>query len=386
MININIDKSFLIQTLVDLVQINSCNPSLTPGAPGEAQIGEYVAKTLKSIGLEVNIQEIAPGRNNIVGSLPGGSSGRSLMWNAHLDTVGTTGMQDPFSGVIKNGRLYGRGSQDMKGGLAAMIAAAKSLVDANIKLSGDLLIAGVADEEYISEGTVELLKEYKADAAIVTEPTDLQLARAHRGFIWFDIETFGHAAHGSRYDVGIDAIMMMGRFLSELEKLEIDLRKRPPHPLAGPPSLHASLIHGGSEISIYPSHCKLQVEWRSSPGETLSGTAAELQDIADHLSLADPTFKAIISPTIERKPYIIDANSSIVQATHESIAGRLGAAPNHIGVPFWTDAALLADAAIETVLLGPVGAGMHSREEWVDLKSVADLANILIDTAIKYCN
>jgi len=369
MTDINIDKSFLTQTLVDLVQIDSCNPSLTPGAPGERQIGEYVAKSLKSLGLEVHIQKITSGRDNIVGILPGSSSGKSLMWNAHLDTVGTSGMKDPFSGATKNGRLYGRGSQDMKGGLAAMIAAVKSLADANIKLSGDLMIAGVADEEYTSAGTIELLKTFTADAAIVTEPTDLQLGRAHRGFIWFDIETFGHAAHGSRYDVGIDAIMMMGRFLSELEKLEIDLRKRPPHTLVGPPSLHASLIQGGSEVSIYPAHCKLQVEWRTSPGETLSGTTAELQDIADHLSLADPTFKATISPTIERKPYIIDANSSIVQAADKAIAGRLGAAPDHIGVPFWTDAALLADAGIETVLLGPVGAGMHSAEEWVDLKS-----------------
>ena len=384
--DINIDRQALIQTLSDLVRINSINPSLSPQGKGEAEIGAYVADSLSSLGLEVTTYEIEPGRVNAVGILKGSGAGPSLLLNAHMDTVGVDGMLgDPFDPELREGRMYGRGTQDMKGSLAAMIAAAKALVDSGIELGGDVVIAGVADEEYTSLGTRDLVKRIRTQAAIVTEPTDLAISRAHRGFIWYDVETFGRAAHGSRYQDGVDANMHMGRFLSRLDGLERELRERPAHPLVGPPSLHAARLQGGTELSIYAAHCLLQVERRTAPGETEADATAELQSLVDQLASEDPTFKARVKPTLVREPFEISAQAGIVQTLEMAVAGRLGHSPGHSGQYFWTDAALLAAAGIETALLGPTGGGLHSKEEWVELQSVLDLAAILAETARIYC-
>jgi acetylornithine deacetylase len=384
--NISIDRDYLTKTLTDLVQINSTNPSLTPNGVGEEEIGAYVAESLTTLGLETTTYELEPGRVNVVGRLKGSGTGRSLLLNAHMDTVGVEGMTiDPFGAELRNGKLYGRGSQDMKGSLAAMMAAAKALLDGGIELNGDLLVTGVADEEYASIGTVDLVKQVTADAAIVTEPTDLALCRAHRGFIWYEVETLGRAAHGSRFREGIDANMRMGRFLSQLDGLEQELRGRSPHPLVGPPSLHAATLQGGTEISVYAAHCLLQVERRTNPGETEAQSTAELQSIIDALTAADSSFKATVKPTFQREPFEIGADATIVQIVEQVITGRMGQKPAHTGQTFWTDAALLAAAGMETVLVGPTGHGLHSAEEWVEVESVVDLACILAETAVRYC-
>ena len=382
---ITIDPQFITETAVHLVQIDSTNPSLSPDGAGEAAITQYTADLMTRIGLDVTSYEIAPGRWNVVGHLPGQGGGRSLLLNAHSDTVGVAGMAEPFSGAIRNGRLYGRGSQDMKGSLAAMLGAAKAIVDGGLTLAGDLLVTAVADEEYRSLGMEHLVQTVTADAAIVTEPTDLQLCRAHRGFIWYDIETVGRAAHGSRFQEGIDANIRMGRFLAELDKLEQTLRARPPHPLAGPPSLHAAKLHGGTEISIYAAHCLLQVERRTSPGETVDQATAELQAIIDQLAAADATFQATVNPTFARQPFAIEADAPISQAVSQAIDTVLGQPTPHIGQSFWTDAALLADAGIETVIIGPTGHGLHSAVEWVEVESIHQLAQILAETAVAWC-
>jgi acetylornithine deacetylase len=379
-----IDEEFLTQTLIDLVQIDSRNPSLTPDGPGEAAIGEYIANTLAGLGLDVVTHTLGPDRVNVVGILRGTGGGRSLLLNGHMDTVGVAGMEEPFSGTIRDGRLYGRGSQDMKGSLGAMIAAAKALVDAKTPLAGDVMITAVADEEYLSDGTADIVKHYTADAAIVTEPTDLAIGRAHRGFMWYEVETTGRAAHGSRYDEGIDANIRMGRFLAELDKLEQALRQRSPHPLTGPPSLHAPIIKGGTEVSTYSARCVLQVERRTSPGESSPQVTQELQDIIDRLAGEDPTFKATVRLVTERPPFEIEADADIVHTVEMASTRRLGAAPRHAGLPFWSDAALLSAAGIDTILLGPTGHGLHAAEEWVDLSSVLDLAHILAGTCINF--
>jgi acetylornithine deacetylase len=216
---ITIDRDFLHRTLSSLVSINSINPTLVPGGAGEREIAEFTAASLRGIGLEAAICETEPGRPSVVGILRGSGSGRSLMLNAHYDTVGVEGMIEPFSAVIHEGRLYGRGAYDMKGSLAACMAAAKAIVDTGLTLGGDLLVAAVSDEEYASLGTTDLISRYQVNGAIVTEPTELEICLAHKGFVWLEVETIGRAAHGSRFDLGVDANMRMGRFLSELEKL-----------------------------------------------------------------------------------------------------------------------------------------------------------------------
>lgn len=381
-----IDHGYVLETLKELVRINSVNPSLSPDGKGEVEIGTYIADALNDLGLAVTTYEIEPGRVNIVGILKGTGSGRSLLLNAHMDTVGVDGMViDPFGAEVREGCLFGRGAQDMKGSLAAMIGTAKALVDSGVVLAGDLLITAVADEEHASIGADDLVKHITADAAIVTEPTDLTLCRAHRGFIWYEVETFGKAAHGSRFQDGIDANIRMGRFLAELDKLEQSIRQRTPHPLVGPPSLHAARLQGGSEVSIYAAHCLLQIERRTTPGEIEAQITDEIQSIIDQLSENDSTFKATVKSVFMRDPFEIHSDAQIVYDLENAITKITGKKPIHTGQSFWTDAAILAAAGMETVLIGPIGGGLHSDEEWVEIQSVIDLAKFLTETSISYC-
>ncbi len=379
------DQTYITAVLQQMVQTNSTNPTLDPNNAGEAEIAALIAGFCADLGLEVAIYEVEPGRPNVVGTLKGSGGGPSLMLNGHMDTVGVDGMENPFGAEIRDGRLYGRGAQDMKGSLAAMLGAAKALIDGGVKLAGDLQLAFVVDEETVSIGTADLVEHLQTDAAIVTEPTDLNVCRAHRGFIWYEVTTFGRAAHGSRYDEGIDAIIHMGRFLAGLDILEKELRRRWPHPLVGPPSLHASLIEGGTEVSVYAAKGVLTVERRTVPGEPVSAATAELQNILYHLSADDPDFRGELQATFDRDPFEISPDAAIVQALDGAVTQRLGQQRPHTGATFWTDAAILASAGIETVLYGPIGGGLHSAEEWVDLQSVYDLAQILAETAVRYC-
>lgn len=380
-----IDGAYLVRTLADLIRINSVNPSLVPGAPGEAEAAAYVKEGLLHLGLDVTLVESAPGRPSVIGILHGTGGGRSLMLNGHLDTVGVDGMPDPFIPKLQDGRMYGRGAFDMKGGLAACLAAAKAVVDAKLALRGNLVIAAVADEEYASIGTADVASRVAVDGAIVAEPTALDLCIAHKGFVWLEVETTGRAAHGSRFHEGIDANMRMGRLLAQLDRLEQELRARPPHPLVGPPSLHAAILQGGTELSTYAARCTLKVERRTIPGETLNQVEAELQAILDGLAAADPTFCASLRTLLERKPFEVSPDAPLVRAIQQSAVARLGKSPAHLGVAFWMDTAILAAAGAEAAALGPTGAGAHAVEEWVDLRSVEDVAIILARTAASYC-
>jgi acetylornithine deacetylase len=380
-----IDRNYLISTLTDLVRIDSVNPSLVPGGAGEAAIARYTAARLRALGMAVTTLEATSGRPSVVGRLAGSGGGGSLMLNAHLDTVGIDGMVHALAPLIRDGRLYGRGAYDMKGSLAACLAAVKSLVDAKAALRGDLVLAAVADEEYASIGTAEVIRHAPVNAAIVTEPTELDLCIAHKGFVWLEVETLGRAAHGSRYVEGVDANMRMGRFLNRLDGLEQALRSRPPHPLVGPPSLHAPMIHGGAELSTYAARCVLGIERRTIPGETEAGVLAEIAALIEQTRSADASFTATLRLLLTRSAFEVSPETAIVGIIREATARRRGRAPDLIGKPFWMDSAILADAGVETVILGPVGGGAHTADEWVDLASLADLATILADAATAYC-
>jgi acetylornithine deacetylase len=380
-----IDRSYTLETLARLVQINSINPTLAPGAPGEREIARFIEGSLRSCGLEAEILEPEPGRSSVLGRVRGSGDGRSLMLNAHVDTVDVQGMAEPFSGAIRDGRLYGRGSYDMKGSLAACMAAAKAVRESGMRLRGDLLVAAVADEEYGSLGTSDLLIRVRPDAAIVTEPTALQTCLAHKGYLWIQVEVTGRAAHGSKFQLGIDANMKMGHFLHALSGLEKELRSRPPHPLVGPPSLHAATLHGGTGLSTYAASSVLQIERRTVPGETEAQAVAEIQGIVDCLAAQDPEFHATVRPFFVRDPFEVAADAAIVRAVDRAAEKVRGAAPAHIGDTPWMDAALLQAAGAETVVFGAAGAGAHASEEWVDIESVVQLAEILAEAAIDYC-
>ncbi|MCP3967562.1 MAG: ArgE/DapE family deacylase [Lentisphaerae bacterium] len=382
---LNIDKKLLVDIAVKLIQIDTRNASLCSDGPGESECVKYLAELYQKLGIDYTIHKLSSKQANIVAKIKGKGKGKTLLFNAHMDTVGTEGMKDPFSGKIENGRLYGRGSQDMKASLAAIIAAAKAIIDNKIELDGDLLIAAVSDEEYSSAGTMDLIKHYTADAAVITEPTDFSLVTAHRGFIWYEIETVGKAAHGSKYNVGIDANMHMGRFIAELDKLEQKLRKRRPDPLVGLPSLHAALIQGGTDISTYSGKCTLKVERRTVPGEKEVEITNEIQSIIDEISKNDSNFKATVKPFFQRPQFKVSHDSAIVKTAQKVLNNHFDTKCSYSGAPFWTDAALLSEAGTDCIILGPVGKGLHTTEEWVDVSSIKKLSYILANIALIYC-
>jgi acetylornithine deacetylase len=307
------------------------------------------------------------------------------MLNAHMDTVGVDEMADPFGAEIRDGRLYGRGAYDMKGSLAACMAAVRTLARSGPRLRGDVVVAAVADEEYGSLGTAGLVETVRTDAAIVTEPTSLRICRAHKGYVWLEAVVEGRAAHGSRFEEGVDANLRMGRFLGGLAALERDLRHRPPHPLVGPPSLHAARLAGGSGLSTYAARCVVEIERRTTPGETEAGVVAEIANLLGPL-LGDGTgCGASVRAFFSREPFEVGTDAGIVKALDRAAARVLGQPAAHYGDTPWMDSALLAGAGVETVVFGPHGGGAHAAEEWVDLDSVRQTAEVLVATAREWC-
>jgi acetylornithine deacetylase len=366
------------ELLADLVSIDSVNPALVPGGAGEAEIAKYVANWLEEKGLQIDIIEPEPGRPSVVATARGSGGGRSLMLNAHMDTVSVEGMPRPFEPRIRDGRLYGRGAYDMKGALAAcMLAGARVAAEG---LAGDVIVTGVADEEHASIGVQAVLERFTADAAIVTEPTALKVCVAHKGFVWAEIETTGRAAHGSRPQEGDDAITKMGPVLTRLDELQRRLRdKSQPHPLLGTGNVHASLIEGGQEMSSYPARCVLGLERRTVPGETTAGVERECEQLIEGI------YGAELRMGLVREPFEVDQQADVVQAVKDAAQAVTGKQPEVFGDTPWMDAAFTQAAGIPTVVFGPGGGGAHAVEEWADLASVDTCAEALVRAARTLC-
>ena len=372
-----------ISLLRALIAIDSVNPSLVSGARGEGAIGALIAEHMRRIGLDVHVQNVAGDRSNVIGILEGRSPGRSVMFCGHVDTVGVDGMVRPFEPVEKDGRMYGRGSQDMKGGLAAMIDAARIVAERGLE-SGRVIVATVVDEEYASIGADALVTAWRADAAIVTEPTDLHVGVGHKGFAWLEVETLGRAAHGSRPRDGRDAIMRMGRVLGRLEALDRELQARAPHPIMETGSLHASTISGGRELSSYPDQCLLHLERRTVAGEDGASAREEVQRVLANLSASDPEFQGTVKLNFSRPPYELAASHQLPRGLAAAAAAQAIDA-RVVGMSFWTDAAVLASAGIPSVLFGPGGAGLHSTEEYVNIAEVIACRETLVRFAMDWC-
>jgi acetylornithine deacetylase len=366
-----------------LVAIDSTNPDLVPGGAGEGAIAAFVAGWLRDREIDVEVRDAPPGRPNVVGIVRGSGGGKTLMLNAHVDTVGAGGMADPFEPRIDGNRLYGRGAYDMKASLAAIMLTAATAKEA--RLRGDLIVTAVADEEYASVGTQAIVARYRADAAIVTEPTDLAMCLAHKGFVWLEIATHGTAAHGSLPEEGIDAIVKMARVLTGIGELDHRLRAGCPQPLVGTGSVHASLISGGTELSTYPDLCRVHIERRTVPGETPGLVESEFRQIVAAGAAQDSTFRADLTMGISRDPFHVSEAQPIVRLLKEVATGHLGRVPATIGAGGWMDSALLSAAGIPTVIFGPAGEGAHADVEWVDLDSAATCANILSAVAAAFC-
>lgn len=367
--------------LRDLVRINSVNPSLVPGAAGEAETAAHLAGLLRGWGFAVWTDEAAPGRASVTAVLHGTDRDRvpGLVLCGHTDTVGVTNMTDPasspFDGRIEGDRLYGRGAIDMKAGVAAILAVAHAIARSG-PLAGDLILGFVADEEYASIGVEQFAtllpgRGLHAAAGIVTEPTNLAVVHAHKGFAWGRIQTRGRAAHGSNYTDGVDAIALMGRVLARLERFDRDELTRRVHSLCGRASLHASLIGGGTELSTYPDRCTLEIERRLLPGETAAQAAAEINGILGDLR-REPDFAATYDQFFAREPLEVPEDAPIIRAIDEAAAPLLGTGyPRHEGMGGWTDAQVLAAAGIPTVLFGPGSTADHADSGGLNLAHAA---------------
>jgi acetylornithine deacetylase len=363
--------SQLAELLADLVRIDSVNPDLIQGAAGEEEIARFVGAWLESAGLDAEVDEVAPGRFNAVGIARGSGDGKTLLLNAHMDTAGVAGMERPFDPAVENGRMRGRGSYDMKAGLAAIMLAGAEAAQAGLR--GDVVVTAVCDEEVASIGTARVAERYRADAAIVSEPTEMRLVIAHRGFVGFEVEVHGRAAHGSLPDLGVDAIARMGHVLVGIESLDASLRADPTHPLLGSGSLHASVIEGGQEYSSYPERCLLTGERRTIPGESDEQVEGELRELLGEI---DGEIRILVA----RQPLEILADAPIAE-----LVARHAGGPEVVGAPYWADSALLAAAGIPTVIFGPTGEGAHAVEEWVDLASAERCAEIYAAVARELC-
>jgi acetylornithine deacetylase len=365
-----------------LVAADSVNPSLVSGGAGEREIAGVIEGWAREAGLEVERLEETPGRPSVLVRARGAGGGRTLLLCGHIDTVNVEGMTDPHAPRIDGDRLYGRGAYDMKAGVAAALLAAREAQRRG--LAGDVVVAAVADEEHASLGVREALRHVAADAAVVTEPTELEVAVAHKGFVWSEVEVTGRAAHGSRPHLGVDAILRMGGVLGELDRLDRALHDRT-HPLLGRASLHAATIGGGVELSSYPAECRLGLERRTLPGETAADVEAELAALLDRCRAADPELAVTSRTTLVREPFEIDDEHELVGLASEALAEVRGEPSTIGGVSYWADAAFIAAAGIPTVLLGPGGAGAHAVEEWVSLADTEAVRDALVTLAARFC-
>jgi acetylornithine deacetylase len=367
-----------------LIKIDSRNPTLVPDAPGEGAVARTLASILDDWGFSVQVVDAVPGRPNVV-ARTGPVDAPALMLNGHLDVVGVEGMvHDPFAAEMRSGRIYGRGSADMKGGLAAMCAAATVVAKSS---NAQVVIAAVVDEEYESLGLRALLASgVRAEAAIVTEPTRLAICPAHRGFAWIDVTLTGRAAHGSRYDIGVDAIMHAGLLLAELNNLEQTRENGRRHPLLGRTSLHASTIRGGVGMSTYPERCELAIERRTLPGEDAAFAVGEITDACERVRARHPAFSAQVRLNTAQAPSDVAVDAPVVERLRRALEGEK--IPVRIeGLSAWTDAALLNEAGIPAVCFGPGDISLaHAAEEYVPVEEIERSTRVLTRVVRDWCS
>jgi acetylornithine deacetylase len=370
-----------LDLLEALVRIDSVNPGLDPAGAGEAQIAAWIAQWGRDAGLRADVLEKTAGRPSIIVRGGRDRGGRRLLLCGHLDTVSLAGHPDGLAPRVEGDRLYARGAYDMKAGLAAALIAGRDAALAGV--DGEVIVAAVADEELASLGIQEVLTRIDPagiDAAVVTEPTERQAGTAHRGFAWTEITVTGVAAHGSRPDLGADAILAAGHHLVALDHLNRQLRSRP-HPFLGPGNLHASLISGGTGESTIPDRCVFTIERRTLPGETLEQVEADIAHLIERSRPADPRITVTARTVLHRPPMQTPPDAPIVQALLAAAGPGTGVAP----MSYWADSAFLAAAGIPTVLYGPEGDGAHADTEWVSRSGTTTATTVLTQLTRDFC-
>jgi acetylornithine deacetylase len=352
-----------------LIRFNSVNPSLDPDGGGERAIGAYIADFCRERKIDCRLQDVDGDRRNVLASVAGNSE-QTLLFAAHLDTVPARGWtRNPFEPVAIDRKLYGRGACDTKASLAAMLAALDSIKREGPRAT--IVVAGSIDEEYQKKGARALGQiEPRFAAAVVGEPTDLEMVVAHKGSVRWQIEAIGRAAHTSIPEIGVNAIEAMAEVVTRLKKLNAELRKRP-HPLTGPPSLTVSLIEGGTDICTVPARCVISIDRRLVPGEVPSEAVAEVSTALREIAAKEPAIEVkSIAPPAEDFPVSITKECRLVEVVQKACT-RFAGTGEPRGVPYGTDASVLSAAGIPCVIIGPGSIEQaQAIDEYVDLAQV----------------
>ncbi|MEM2882519.1 MAG: M20 family metallopeptidase [Candidatus Bathyarchaeia archaeon] len=393
-----INRNEVVDFLSDLIKIPSENfrPDRTRG--GEGEICKFIKETFEDIGFDViETQETSfPGIFNVIGRIKGEGNGPSLLLNGHMDTVPAQGMPHAFMPRLIDGKLFGRGACDMKGGLAAMIIACKCLIDSNIDLHGDLIMSAVVDEEVTHEGIATMIKcGAMADYAIVGEPTNLEIYYASKGRAEFQLETHGKASHCSSPELGINAIVKMAKIISTLDLLLTKRLCEKRHPEFGAPTFTIVNIHGGGPVTLstVPDHCRIEIDRRLIPGETYDDASREIYEILQKLKIDDPQLEFGLKLTDEvlrypRLPFSTPKNSKIVTALSDAYRNVIGEEPNLTVGSFYGDAEALRNRlGIPTVYFGPSSSppSSHSDNEHVSIDQVVAASKIFVLAAMRIC-
>ena len=365
----------IVAILRELVAINSINATLS-GGPGEMEIAAFIKNRLSRFGLEAHVQNVSNERANVVALVQGASPGPPVLLNGHIDTVGVEGMPSPFTLRQEGDRLYGRGTYDMKGSVAVMLALAGFW--ARHPPGRDVWLTFSCDEEDRSLGTEFLVDQWLPTlpalpgGAIFLEPTEENIGVAHKGFAWFELEVLGKAAHGSRTEQGIDAILPLRAALGELERIRSELHSRPPDALLGHASLHSGTIAGGTELSVVPARARLQWERRTLPDEKPEMVDAELSRVVQAVAQLPGAHQVKSRKIFMRPPYRTPNGADILRRIQEASSGS-----SLVGLSFWADSALTGLAQIPSVLYGPIGHGAHAIDEWVSGSSLLNVYEVL---------
>jgi acetylornithine deacetylase len=378
----------VLDTLADLIRINSVNPNYADGVP-EIELADYVERFFRARRIDTERQLVFPNRPNVIARVAGRQSRCRVVLEAHMDTVGVGGMKiEPWNPVVRAGKMYGRGACDNKASLAAMMHALADLVASGVTPAGEVMLAATIDEEYSFRGVVALCEYLRNEtltsgtvlnaAAIVGEPTSLQVAVASKGVLRWKIETRGKSAHSSKPHLGISAINQMARLVTAIELDAESLAKRI-HPLLGPATCNVGVIRGGVQINFVPDRCEIEVDRRLLPDEDTSGVLAHYRRLIDRTAAEYPPLDAIMHvPMLSDMPLQTDPNLPAVQSLQQVVQrSGLDAAP--IGVPFGSDASKLAAIGIPSMIFGPGSIDQaHGAVEYVDCEQVVQAQQIYL--------
>jgi acetylornithine deacetylase/succinyl-diaminopimelate desuccinylase-like protein len=373
--------------LADLVRIESVTPWLIPTGSGERAVADAMAAWVGDLPVEAEIDEIEPGRVNLIIRLRGAGGGPTLGINAHADTVGYANWADrALTPVVEGDRMIGLGVADDKSGCAAALLALRSLVESGALLRGDLLIACVADEEGVSIGSEDLVKRHSMDACIVIEPDALPNAIVeHQGFGWIDVVVHGRAAHGSAPEEGIDAIVHMAEVVSRLHRLDREVYAKTAESRNGRTVFHTGTLQAGTDYATYPSRAVLGIEIGTQPGEHLSDRVAEIEEIFREVREVHPDFRGEVEVKLDREPFVADGHEELLAALDAAAVDVIGRPFEERGLNAWADAALMQAAGIPTVMIGSAGGNFHAPDEWASISELAQLANIVEGAVRRYC-